>query len=390
MSSGDFHYHDELAALFAQRPAPAGEMTMALQQQAPAASWFADYLHAGAPGMGMDMDYDLLCRALDLPVPGDEDGVVKRELLLVADTGGGGGGFAAPLTPNTTSSMSSSSSEAAGAAAGGGGGGSFGAAEEESQSLGRCKKEDDGDGEESKDKEAMKGEEDDADTGKKGSAAGKGKGKGEKRQRQPRIAFMTKSEVDHLEDGYRWRKYGQKAVKNSPYPRSYYRCTTQRCPVKKRVERSHQDPAVVITTYEGKHTHPIPSTLRGSSTHLLAAQLHHHHHHNIVGGVIDMLGLCLPPRNHAAVPPAATGLAPSPCCMSGPVGTVAGATTTTAPTTTTVTTTTTSSPPPPPSLQTMQHFMAQDDFGLLQDMLPSSSSSLSFVVHSNGSNVQLP
>jgi hypothetical protein len=51
------------------------------------------------------------------------------------------------------------------------------------------------------------------------SAAGKGKGKGEKRQRQPRIAFMTKSEVDHLEDGYRWRKYGQKAVKNSPYPR---------------------------------------------------------------------------------------------------------------------------------------------------------------------------
>lgn len=32
---------------------------------------------------------------------------------------------------------------------------------------------------------------------------------------------MTKSEVDHLEDGYRWRKYGQKAVKNSPYPRYY-------------------------------------------------------------------------------------------------------------------------------------------------------------------------
>ena len=30
---------------------------------------------------------------------------------------------------------------------------------------------------------------------------------------------MTKSEVDHLEDGYRWRKYGQKAVKNSAYPR---------------------------------------------------------------------------------------------------------------------------------------------------------------------------
>jgi hypothetical protein len=42
----------------------------------------------------------------------------------------------------------------------------------------------------------------------------------QKRQREARIAFMTKSEVDHLEDGYRWRKYGQKAVKNRPFPRS--------------------------------------------------------------------------------------------------------------------------------------------------------------------------
>lgn len=41
----------------------------------------------------------------------------------------------------------------------------------------------------------------------------------QKKQREPRFAFMTKSEVDHLEDGYRWRKYGQKAVKNSPFPR---------------------------------------------------------------------------------------------------------------------------------------------------------------------------
>lgn len=47
----------------------------------------------------------------------------------------------------------------------------------------------------------------------------KPKKKNQKKERQPRFAFMTKSEVDHLEDGYRWRKYGQKAVKNSPYPR---------------------------------------------------------------------------------------------------------------------------------------------------------------------------
>ncbi|CAN0855326.1 WRKY transcription factor 23 [Linum grandiflorum] len=92
----------------------------------------------------------------------------------------------------------------------------------------------------------------------------KAKKKPQKKQREPRFAFMTKSEVDHLDDGYRWRKYGQKAVKNSPYPRSYYRCTSAGCGVKKRVERSHEDPTVVVTTYEGQHVHPSPITPRGS------------------------------------------------------------------------------------------------------------------------------
>ncbi|XVE65495.1 hypothetical protein DITRI_Ditri08aG0004400 [Diplodiscus trichospermus] len=92
----------------------------------------------------------------------------------------------------------------------------------------------------------------------------KPKKKNQKRQKQPRFAFMTKSEVDHLDDGYRWRKYGQKAVKNSPYPRSYYRCTSAGCGVKKRVERSSDDVTIVVTTYEGQHTHPCPITPRGS------------------------------------------------------------------------------------------------------------------------------
>ncbi|KAE8673265.1 purple acid phosphatase family protein [Hibiscus syriacus] len=87
--------------------------------------------------------------------------------------------------------------------------------------------------------------------------------KGQKQARQPRFAFVTKSEVDHLEDGYRWRKYGQKAVKNSPFPRSYYRCTNSKCTVKKRVERSSEDPTVVITTYEGQHCHHSAGFPRG-------------------------------------------------------------------------------------------------------------------------------
>ncbi|KAL7240650.1 hypothetical protein ACSBR2_006324 [Camellia fascicularis] len=89
------------------------------------------------------------------------------------------------------------------------------------------------------------------------------KKKVQKRIRQPRFAFMTKSEVDHLEDGYRWRKYGQKAVKNSPFPRSYYRCTNSKCTVKKRVERSSEDATIVITTYEGQHCHHTVGFPRG-------------------------------------------------------------------------------------------------------------------------------
>uniref|UniRef100_A0A9I9CBR6 WRKY domain-containing protein n=2 Tax=Cucumis melo TaxID=3656 RepID=A0A9I9CBR6_CUCME len=101
--------------------------------------------------------------------------------------------------------------------------------------------------------------------------------KNQKKGREPRFAFMTKSEVDHLDDGYRWRKYGQKAVKNSPYPRSYYRCTTAGCGVKKRVERSSDDPSIVVTTYEGQHTHQSPIMPRGalSSTAYTASPQQH-------------------------------------------------------------------------------------------------------------------
>lgn len=43
--------------------------------------------------------------------------------------------------------------------------------------------------------------------------------KGEKKIRKPKYAFQTRSQVDILDDGYRWRKYGQKAVKNNKFPR---------------------------------------------------------------------------------------------------------------------------------------------------------------------------
>ncbi|KAI5349192.1 PREDICTED: probable WRKY mRNAion factor [Prunus dulcis] len=144
-------------------------------------------------------------------------------------------GSTAPTTPNS-SSISSSSNEAA-------------ANKNEDQTTTKAQ-----------DEEADEQNQDPEKTQKQL----KPKKKNQKRQREPRFAFMTKSEVDNLDDGYRWRKYGQKAVKNSPYPRSYYRCTTAACGVKKRVERSSDDPSTVVTTYEGQHIHPSPIMPRGT------------------------------------------------------------------------------------------------------------------------------
>ncbi|KAF3497220.1 hypothetical protein DY000_02054886 [Brassica cretica] len=92
---------------------------------------------------------------------------------------------------------------------------------------------------------------------------------------EPRIIVQTTSEVDLLDDGYRWRKYGQKIVKGNPYPRSYYKCTTQGCGVRKHVERAATDPKAVVTTYEGKHNHDPPAAKSSSHAAAAAAQLRH-------------------------------------------------------------------------------------------------------------------
>ncbi|KAJ8748747.1 hypothetical protein K2173_011301 [Erythroxylum novogranatense] len=87
------------------------------------------------------------------------------------------------------------------------------------------------------------------------SSSDKSKVKLRRKVREPRFCFQTRSDIDVLDDGYKWRKYGQKVVKNSLHPRSYYRCTHNSCRVKKRVERLSDDCRMVITTYEGRHNH---------------------------------------------------------------------------------------------------------------------------------------
>ncbi|CAL4954793.1 unnamed protein product [Urochloa decumbens] len=79
--------------------------------------------------------------------------------------------------------------------------------------------------------------------------------------RDDRIAFRVRSEEEVIDDGYKWRKYGKKSVKNSPNPRNYYRCSTEGCNVKKRIERDRDDPSYVVTMYEGVHNHVSPGTI---------------------------------------------------------------------------------------------------------------------------------
>ncbi|KAH0895056.1 hypothetical protein HID58_057485 [Brassica napus] len=77
---------------------------------------------------------------------------------------------------------------------------------------------------------------------------------------------QVESEEDHPDDGFRWRKYGQKVVTGNANPRSYYRCTYTGCEVKKLVEKNVDNVKLVVATYDGIHEHvPPPERIRKSS-----------------------------------------------------------------------------------------------------------------------------
>ncbi|RDX76195.1 putative WRKY transcription factor 41, partial [Mucuna pruriens] len=60
-----------------------------------------------------------------------------------------------------------------------------------------------------------------------------------------------------LDDGYSWRKYGQKGIHGAKYPRGYYRCAQRNvkgCMAIKQVQRCDQDPTIFEINYRGNHT----------------------------------------------------------------------------------------------------------------------------------------
>ncbi|KAL4346183.1 hypothetical protein AHAS_Ahas11G0352900 [Arachis hypogaea] len=95
-------------------------------------------------------------------------------------------------------------------------------------------------------------------------------------KRVVRMAAISSRIADIPTDEYSWRKYGQKPIKGSPYPRSYYRCSSVRgCPARKHVERAQDDPNTLIVTYEGdhRHTQTQPQPVGFSPQHLSSTAL---------------------------------------------------------------------------------------------------------------------
>jgi hypothetical protein len=81
-----------------------------------------------------------------------------------------------------------------------------------------------------------------------------------------RVPAISSKIADIPPDEHSWRKYGQKPIKGSPYPRGYYKCSTVRgCPARKHVERALDDPTMLIVTYEGEHRHTINASQGNNS-----------------------------------------------------------------------------------------------------------------------------
>lgn len=76
-------------------------------------------------------------------------------------------------------------------------------------------------------------------------------------------SLQASKEHGTFEDGYHWRKYGQKQVKGSKKTRSYYKCSYPNCLTKKKVEKDLNGYVTEII-YKGKHNHPMPQNMKKS------------------------------------------------------------------------------------------------------------------------------
>ncbi|KQK10348.1 probable WRKY transcription factor 38 [Brachypodium distachyon] len=86
-----------------------------------------------------------------------------------------------------------------------------------------------------------------------------------RKRRKDRPSWVKHTFTPHF-DGHLWRKYGQKNIKDSAFPRLYYRCSyreDKRCLASKLVQQENcDDPPLFKVTYTYEHscnTAPVPT-----------------------------------------------------------------------------------------------------------------------------------
>ncbi|TMX03205.1 hypothetical protein EJD97_017593 [Solanum chilense] len=74
------------------------------------------------------------------------------------------------------------------------------------------------------------------------------------------------SQEEITNDKWAWRKYGQKYMKGSPFPRNYYQCSTSKqCEAKKQIEKSSKDENIFLLP-KGINILPKESIFNSSSS----------------------------------------------------------------------------------------------------------------------------
>ncbi|KAK1325020.1 WRKY transcription factor 22 [Acorus calamus] len=129
-----------------------------------------------------------------------------------------------------------------------------------------------------------------------------------KRKKNQQKKVVCQVPADGLSsDMWAWRKYGQKPIKGSPYPRGYYRCSSSKgCLARKQVERCRSDPSMFVITYTAEHNHPLPThrnSLAGSTRHKLPQ-------HPISQGDAPVPTTTTPPKPPLSPSVTAAGLSP--------------------------------------------------------------------------------
>ncbi|CAI5471347.1 unnamed protein product [Closterium sp. Yama58-4] len=84
---------------------------------------------------------------------------------------------------------------------------------------------------------------------------------GDARGAAPRAATEDAVILTSLDDGWHWRKYGEKPIVDNYFPREYYKCSLKRglrCPALRQVERCNDDPSKFRVFYNGAHNHDRP------------------------------------------------------------------------------------------------------------------------------------